>query len=96
MGNEDRSNLLPGSHTHSVARLDVGEIYSISRPFEPSQGATRTPNTIARTRSLLAHSATALFGRVKEKLPERQFTVNTGVLAADNRLYITAIIHRVK
>jgi hypothetical protein len=98
MGNGDnKSNMLPGSHTYSVARLDVGQIHSISRTFDAPDLDGHLSDTIAKTRRNLAHSATAVFGRVKDKMPERRFTVNTGVLlAADNRLYVTAVIERVK
>ncbi len=98
MANADtKSSLMPGSHTYSVARLNVGQVHSISRPFDAPDLDGQVSETIAKTRRNLAHSATAVFGRVKEKLPERRFTVNTGVLlAADNRIYVTAVIERVK
>jgi hypothetical protein len=97
MGTADKSGLLPGSHTYSVARLDVGQSHAISRPFEVSDSHDPLSDTIAKIRNSMAHSATAVFSRVKDKLPERRFTVNTGVLlAADNRLYVCAVIERVK
>lgn len=97
MANADKSSLMPGSHTYSVARLNVGQVHSISRPFDAVADLDgQVSETIAKTRRNLAHSATAVFGRVKEKMPERRFTVNTGVLlAADNRIYVCAVIERV-
>lgn len=97
METADTSSMLPGSHTYSVAHLDVGQSHAISRPFEASDGVDRLSDTIAKIRNSMAHSATAVFHRVRDKLPERRFTVNTGVLiAADNRLYVCAVIERVK
>lgn len=97
MANGDKTNLLPGSHTYSVARLNVGQAHSITRPFDVPDIEGTLSEMIGKTRRNLAHSATAVFGRVKDKMPDRSFTVNTGVLvAADNRLYVCAIIERVK
>lgn len=92
----DTSSLLPGSHTYSVARLDVGQLHSISRCFDTPDQSAQLNEVITRTRRSLAHSATALFGRVKDKMPDRRFTVNTGVLLAANKLYVCAVIERIK
>lgn len=91
--------LLPGSHTHSVAHLDLGDTHTISRSFDLHATTPFAPaaETIADQRRKLSHSATAVFSRVREKLPERRFSVNTGVLiAGENRLYVCAVIERVK
>ena len=88
---------MAGSHTYSVARLDVGQVHSISKPFEFTDIDGQVSKFIADTRRNLGHSATAVFARVRDKMPERKFTVNTGVLlAADNRVYVCAVIERIK
>jgi hypothetical protein len=97
METADTSSMLPGSHTYSVAHLDVGQSHAISRPFEVLDVDSAVSEMIAKIRNSMAHSATAVFHRVRDKLPERRFTVNTGVLlAADNRLYVCAVIERIK
>lgn len=89
-------NLWPGSHTYTVARLQVGQAHSITRPFDDSGLSGPANEVIAKAKSNLAHQACTVFGRVKEKMPDRSYTVNTGVmLAADNRLYVCAVIERV-
>ena len=96
MKNADSSKQAPGTHVYSVARLNVGQTHSISRPFERPGSNGQVNEVIAKTRRNLAHAATALFSKVKERLPERRFTVQTGVmLSADNRLYVCAVIERV-
>ena len=95
-GNE-LDGLLPGSHTHSVAHLSFGDTHTISRSFDMSGDGEVISAGIADQRRKLAHSATAVFARVREKLPERRYSVNTGLMVAgDNRLYICAVIERVK
>ena len=94
---EELVNMLPGSHTYNVARLRVGQLHSITRPFDDSGLSGEASEVIARTRYSLAHQATSVSGRVREKMPDRTFTVNTGVLvAADNRLYVCAVIERIQ
>jgi hypothetical protein len=97
MADAEHLNLLPGSHTYTVARLEVGQAHSITRPFGDSRLDGQASDAIAKTRRKLAHVASTVFGRVREKMPDRTYTVNTGVLvAADNRLYVCAIIERVE
>lgn len=84
-----------GSHTHSVARLDIGASHTISRPVQPDTDSLA--ETISRHRRSLAHAATVTSGRVRRDMPERQFAVNTGVLcSSDNRLYVCAVIERIR
>ena len=96
MSNADKLNLLPGSQTYSVAHLNVGQTHSISRSLA-DEALDEISEAITRNRRNLSHAATAVLSRVREKLPERRFTVNTGVLlAGDNRIYVCAVIERVK
>lgn len=89
--------LQPGSHTHSVAHLTLGGTHTISRHVETADTPAPLSQDIAKQRRNLAHAATAVFVRVKDKLPDRLYTVNTGVMVAgDNRLYVCAVIERVK
>lgn len=95
MADVDDLNLLPGSHTYSVARLDIGEMHSVSRSLEERQ-LDELSETIAVNRRNLSHAATSVLNRIKEKLPKRRYRVNTGVMVADNRLFVCAVIERIK
>lgn len=96
MANAESLNLLPGSHTYTVARLRIGQLHSITRPFDDSGLTGQASEVIAKARNNLAHQATSVFGRVREKMPDRSYTVNTGVMVAgDNRVYVCAVIERV-
>lgn len=85
----------PGNHIHCVALLNVGQVHSISRPFMGEKTNGPLSDSISNTRRKLARFSSALYGRVTERMPERRYTVNTGVLVADNQVYVTAVIERV-
>jgi hypothetical protein len=96
MSNGNDLKLLSGGHTYSVARLDLRDTHTISRELVHPR-KVELADVIASERRKLSHNATSLFSRVKEKLPERDFTVNTGVMTAgNNRLYVCAVIERIK
>lgn len=97
MSNGNDLNLLPGGHTHSVANLDFGDTHTISRILSGTSAKAFEPDAISEVRQRLAHSATAVFSRVREKLPERKYQVSTGLMFdTRNRLHVCAVIERVK
>ena len=90
-------NMRSGSNAMSVARLNVGATHALSREVEPPSrgGGLELAETISKVRSSMAHLATAVISRVREKLPERAYTVSTGVMTtSDNRLWVCAVIER--
>ena len=92
----DKSVLTPGSQTHSVIALGVGQSHSISRALDEDM-FDGISDIITKRRRNLTHTATAVLSRVKEQAPGREFTVRTGLLlAGDNHLFICAVIQRVK
>lgn len=95
----DDLRLQPGSHTHSVARLKIGQTHALAKELAtPQRGEMLSlAERIGETKGAMAHAATAVFSRVREKLPDNQYRVTTGVMnAADNRLYVVAVIQRVQ
>jgi hypothetical protein len=96
MADEDALNMKPGSHAYSVARLGVGQTHTTTFNVcnEPVH-KQRTPSLISERRGRMAHAATSIIGRVREKLPERTYAVSTGLLTtSDNTIYVAAVITR--
>lgn len=85
--------LQEGSHTDSVARLDLNGIHAMSRQVT----GPVTPGVITQMRRSLTRAATSTLGRVTSRVPKRRFKITTGVMfSADNRAFVCAVIQRVR
>jgi hypothetical protein len=92
---ESPPKFMVGTHTYSVAHLKVGDTHTVSRSLDPIPRGLSAAALIDDQRRKLVHSATALFVRIREKLPDHTYSATTGVLtAANNRLYVCVVIER--
>ena len=86
--------LVAGSFTDRLARLEIGECESTIREFNPR--STARPDDVSAMKRNLVSNVTPTVKRVTDRYPERRYEIETGVLATSaNGLYSVCVVKRV-
>lgn len=85
----------PGSVTDNLARLEVGQSYSMARLVECSGGTAIPDQMILAREKLSSHISRTMF-KIRQAHSERDYEIESGpMFGSRSNLYAVAIITRV-